>query len=54
MLATLTFTVCDEGIGLLPIAQIGFTEWTNGYKLRHPRFLRLREDKRPEEVVRES
>jgi DNA ligase D-like protein (predicted ligase) len=36
------------------VAQIGFTEWTNGDKLRHPRFLGLREDKRPEEVVRES
>jgi bifunctional non-homologous end joining protein LigD len=34
------------------VAQIGFTEWTAGDKLRHPRFLGLREDKRPEEVVR--
>lgn len=36
------------------VAQIGFTEWTKGDKLRHPRFLGLREDKRPEEVVREG
>ena len=36
------------------VAQIGFTEWTAGGKLRHPRFLGLREDKRPEEVVREG
>jgi len=36
------------------IAQIGFTEWTAGEKLRHPRFLGLREDKRPEDVVREG
>lgn len=36
------------------VAQIGFTEWTPGDKLRHPRFLGLREDKRPEEVVREG
>ena len=36
------------------VAQIGFTEWTNGDKLRHPRFLGLREDKKPEEVVREG
>ena len=36
------------------VAQIGFTEWTRGGKLRHPRFLGLREDKRPEEVVREG
>ena len=36
------------------VAEIGFTEWTPEGKLRHPRFLGLREDKRPEEVVRES
>jgi bifunctional non-homologous end joining protein LigD len=35
------------------VAQIGFTEWTRLGKLRQPRFLGLREDKRPEEVVRE-
>lgn len=36
------------------VAQIGFTEWTRDGKLRHPRFLGLREDKKPEEVVREG
>ena len=36
------------------VAQIAFTEWTPGEKLRHPRFLGLRQDKRPEEVVRED
>ena len=36
------------------VAQIGFTEWTPQNRLRHPRFLGLREDKRPEEVVREG
>jgi DNA ligase D-like protein (predicted ligase) len=36
------------------VAQIGFTEWTPGGKLRHPRFLGLRDDKRPEEVAREA
>jgi hypothetical protein len=36
------------------IAQIGFTEWTGEGKLRHPRFLGLRNDKRPEDIVREG
>src|ERR1700716_4366716 len=31
------------------VAQIGFTEWTAGGKLRHPRLLGLRNDKGPEE-----
>lgn len=35
------------------VGQFGFGEWTRDGKLRHPRFLGLREDKRPEEVVRE-
>ena len=35
------------------VAQVGFTEWTPGGKLRHPRFIGLREDKDPKEVVRE-
>ena len=36
------------------VAQIGFTEWTRDGKLRHPRFLGLRDDKNPEEAVREK
>ena len=36
------------------VAQIDFTEWTPQGRLRHPRFLGLREDKRPQEVVREG
>jgi bifunctional non-homologous end joining protein LigD len=36
------------------VAQIAFTEWTREGKLRHPRFLGLREDKRPGDVVREN
>ncbi|MFZ6053077.1 non-homologous end-joining DNA ligase [Halocola ammonii] len=36
------------------IAEIGFTEWTNDDKLRHPRFLGLRPDKSPSEVVKEE
>ncbi|MEU7305857.1 non-homologous end-joining DNA ligase [Streptomyces sp. NPDC007206] len=35
------------------VAQIAFTEWTRDGMLRHPRFLGLREDKRPGDVVRE-
>src|SRR5207302_1960964 len=36
------------------VAQVAFTEWTREDKLRHPRFLGLREDKRPQDVVREG
>lgn len=36
------------------VAQVGFAEWTPDGKLRHPRFLGLRDDKRPREVVREK
>jgi bifunctional non-homologous end joining protein LigD len=35
------------------VAQVGFSEWTPDGKLRHPRYLGLRDDKRPELVVRE-
>jgi DNA ligase D-like protein (predicted ligase) len=35
------------------VAQVGFTEWTHDGRLRHPRYLGLREDKRPRDVVRE-
>jgi bifunctional non-homologous end joining protein LigD len=35
------------------VAQIGFTEWTGAGRLRHPRFLGLRDDKPAREVVRE-
>jgi len=36
------------------VAQIAFTEWTEDGRLRHPRYLGLREDKPAREVVRES
>jgi len=35
------------------VGEVGFTEWTSDGKLRHPRFLGLRRDKRPRSVVRE-
>ncbi|HEY2093426.1 MAG TPA: DNA ligase D [Thermoanaerobaculia bacterium] len=35
------------------VAQVAFTEWTADNRLRHPSFLGLRDDKAPEEVVRE-
>jgi bifunctional non-homologous end joining protein LigD len=36
------------------VAEIEFTEWTQDGVLRHPSFQGLREDKAPEEVVRED
>jgi bifunctional non-homologous end joining protein LigD len=35
------------------VAQIGFAEWTSDGRLRQPRFLGLRDDKRPSDVARE-
>jgi DNA ligase D-like protein (predicted ligase) len=35
------------------VAQVAFTEWTGDGRLRHPRFLGLRDDKSAREVVRE-
>jgi DNA ligase D-like protein (predicted ligase) len=36
------------------VAQVAFTEWTGSGKLRHPRYLGLRTDKKASEVVREK
>jgi bifunctional non-homologous end joining protein LigD len=57
-------TAPAKGIGLpkknvhwldpVMVAQIGFSEWTDDNKLRHPRFLGIRTDKAPEEVIREQ
>jgi bifunctional non-homologous end joining protein LigD len=52
------------GLGTLPrrnvhwveprmVAQVGFSEWTTDGQLRHPRYLGLRDDKDPAEVIRE-
>jgi bifunctional non-homologous end joining protein LigD len=35
------------------VVQVGFGEWTEDGKLRHPRYLGLRDDKEPGQVVRE-
>lgn len=35
------------------VGQFGFTEWTKTNKLRHPRFLGMRDDKEPKKVVKE-
>ena len=36
------------------VGQFGFSEWTKTNKLRHPRFLGMRNDKDPKSVVRET
>lgn len=36
------------------VGEVGFTEWTEKNRLRHPRFLGLRRDKQPGDVVREK
>jgi bifunctional non-homologous end joining protein LigD len=36
------------------VAQVSFTEWTNGGNLRHGTFEGIRSDKSPADVVRES
>jgi bifunctional non-homologous end joining protein LigD len=35
------------------VAEVKFTEWTGAGEMRHPVYLGLREDKRPEDVVQE-
>ena len=35
------------------VAEVAFTEWTSGHRLRHPRFVGLRTDKDPADVVAE-
>ncbi|KPP86818.1 MAG: DNA ligase (ATP) [Rhodobacteraceae bacterium HLUCCO07] len=47
--------VDEQAIWVRPdlVAEIGFTEWTDAGRLRHPRFLGLRQDKPAEDVIRE-
>ena len=35
------------------VVEVAFAEWTEDAKLRHPRFMGIRRDKSPLEVVRE-
>jgi bifunctional non-homologous end joining protein LigD len=47
----------DEGVHWVKpelVAQVGYGEWTSQGKMRHPRFMGLRNDKDPSEVVREE
>jgi DNA ligase D-like protein (predicted ligase) len=46
----------DEAHWVQPelVAEVGFTEWTQHGKLRHPRYLGLRRDKEPQDVIREE
>ena len=49
--------VPEEGIHFTKpelVGEVGFTEWTRDGRLRHPRFLGLRRDKEPQDVVRED
>jgi bifunctional non-homologous end joining protein LigD len=36
------------------VAQIEFVDWTDADHLRHSRFVALRDDKDPREVIKES
>ncbi|MGH7192685.1 MAG: non-homologous end-joining DNA ligase, partial [Candidatus Saccharimonadales bacterium] len=36
------------------VCEVGFTEWTDQHRLRHPRYQGLREDKPAREVIREG
>jgi ATP-dependent DNA ligase len=51
-----TAEVMDRISWLKPklVAQIEFTEWTEGNHLRHSKFIALRDDKKPTEVTKEN
>jgi bifunctional non-homologous end joining protein LigD len=36
------------------VAQVEFLQWTEGDHLRHTKFVGMREDKDPREIVREA
>ena len=43
-----------EWVNPVFVCQVRFAEWTRDLKLRQPVFLGMREDKKPDKVVRES
>ena len=51
----LTAEKMKQCVWLVPkvVAQIEFLDWTAGDRLRHPKFVGLREDKDPRMVARE-
>ena len=52
---SLTAETMKKCVWLRPeaVAQIEFLEWTEADRLRHSKFIRLREDKEPRKVVKE-
>ena len=36
------------------VAQVEFLEWTEAYRLRHSKFVALRDDKNPRSIVKEA
>lgn len=52
----LTAEKMQECVWLKPeaIAEIAFLEWTGADHLRHTKFIRLRDDKNPRQVMRET
>jgi bifunctional non-homologous end joining protein LigD len=53
---TFTAKMMEECVWVKPevVVQIAFLEWTNADRLRHSRFVGIREDKKAHEVVKET
>jgi ATP-dependent DNA ligase len=53
---TFTAKMMEECVWVKPklVVQIAFLEWTNADRLRHSRFVGIRDDKDPREVIKES
>jgi bifunctional non-homologous end joining protein LigD len=52
----LTAEKMNECVWVKPemVAEVEFLEWTDGDKLRHAKFVRLRDDKDPQDIIRET